>query len=221
MQLLAVCLLFSILLLAQVRVVWLGLLAFICFMPAMGLRWNPRDRRKLLAGACLCLGLFLAVPKSRHLLWARAQSFHLTEMSIQQRLAVLHTTSVLKTHWLSGVGFGQFPTACEPYYHSNLSWVGTPDNQYLRWLIENEILGFCLLMAFFVGLVHAGWKKIQLMEDVQEADFYKSLLAGWLCTAFTFLFFDGFYWGACNMTFWSLLGMFAVCLKAPGATLAD
>jgi len=31
----------------------------------------------------------------------------------------------------------------------------------------------------------------------------------------TFLFFDGFYWGACNMTFWMLLGLFAACTKSP------
>ncbi|MCX5796592.1 MAG: O-antigen ligase family protein [Elusimicrobia bacterium] len=211
----AIALLSSILLLAQVRSAWVGMLAAMILMHALGLTRNPRGTIKIMAGILLCLGILMAWPRTQHLLLVRLQSFQLSEESIRQRLAVLQTAKVLQDRWLLGVGFGQFPTACKPYFHSTLPWRGTPDNQYLRWAIENGILSFGLLLAFFAGLVRAGWQKIKLMDDPQEADFYKSLLVGWASIAVTFLFFDGFYWGACNMTFWCFLGLFATCLKPP------
>ena len=138
-------------------------------------------------------------------------------MTIRERLDILETTTVLKKRGLVGVGFGQFPTASRTYYPSVRIWRGTPDDQYLRWAIENGIPSLLLLIAFFVGIIRAGWAEIRGMKDVQDADFYKSLLAGWFGLSVTFLFFDGFYWGACNMTFWALLGMFAACLKPADA----
>lgn len=195
------------------------MLTTIILMPTVGLQRNSRETTKIIAGTLLCFGIFLAWPKTHDAIWGRFQSFHFTETNIRARLDVLETAKVLKDHWAFGVGFGQFPTACKPYYHSVIPWFNSPDNQYLRWAIENGVLSFILLLTFFAGLVRAGWKKIQLMKDVQEADFYKSLLVGWLSVAVTFLFFDGFYWGSCNMTFWSFLGLFATCLKPPSQGL--
>lgn len=222
---LSVGILFSILVLARVRSAWLGMLVTIILMHVVGLQRNYRETIKIILGLLLCAAIFLAWPKivvqfklqqpadpNHEMLWHRIKSFHFTERSIRERLEVLHTIKVLKDHWLVGVGFGQFPTASKPYYPSTLVWNGTPDDQYLRWVIENGVLSLVLLLAFFVGLIHAGWKKIKLMTDIQEANFYKSLLVGWLSMVVTFLFFDGFYWGACNMTFWSFLGLFATCL---------
>jgi hypothetical protein len=213
--LIAVGILASILLLAQVRSVWLGALAAALMMQSFGLLRNRRETIKIAAGALLCLGVFLAWPKTHELLWSRFNSFHFAQSSIRERLDVLRTTEVLKDRWFLGLGFGQFPTAAKPYYPTALIWRGTPDDQYLRWAIENGIPSLLLLTAFFIGFVRAGWASIRRMKDVQEADFYKSLLVGWLSVGITFLFFDGFYWGACNMTFWSLLGLFATCLKSP------
>ena len=218
LHLASISLLVAILLLARVRGVWVGMLAAVLLMAATGVQKNFREIAKFVAGTLLCLGLFLALPKTKVLLLDRFHSFHLTENTIQDRLELLQTVKGLKGRWLSGVGFGQFPTECRPYYRDDRPWrpwPGTPDDQYLRWTIENGILSFCVLAAFLIGLVRAGWKKIQLMEDVAEADFYKSLLSGWGSLVVTFLFFDGFYWGACNMTFWALLGMLAACLKIP------
>lgn len=214
-HLLGVGIIAAILLLAQVRAVWVGLSAVVLLMMIAGLKKNLRETAAITAGVLLCVGTFLAWPKTHALLWDSSHPFHLTELSIQQRLAVLQTAGVLKDHWFLGIGFGQFPTVCKAYYHSELPWSGTPDNQYLRWAIENGVVSFGLLSAFFVGLILAGWKRIKDLRDVQQAEFYKSLLVGWGGLAVTFLFFDGFYWGACNMTFWSLLGMFATCLKTP------
>jgi hypothetical protein len=218
-NLFAVGALASILLLAQVRSTWLAILATLLLMPAVGLLRTRREAIRIIAGALLCIGVFMAIPKTHALLGSRLNSFHLTQTSIKERLAVLHTAAVLKDHWLLGVGFGQFPMACKSYYPPAMIWLGTPDNQYLRWAIENGIPSTILFAVFLIGLVRAGWNKILRMKDVQEADFYKSLLVGWIGVCVTFLFFDGFYWGACNMTFWSLLGIFATCLKPESATL--
>ena len=213
-HLLGAATLLSMLLLSQVRAVWAATLAAMVLMPVVGLHRNWRDAVRIVGGTLLCLGAFLCWPKTSGILWARFNSFHLTNNSIRERLEVLRTVQVLKDQWLAGVGFGRFSVACRPYYPSSLVWNDTPDNQYLRWAIENGIVSFVLLLAFFVGLVRAGWKKIKAMKDPQETDFYKSLLVGWLSLAVTFLFFDGFYWGACNMTFWCLLGLFATCLSS-------
>lgn len=214
-HLITVGILASTLLLTQVRSAWLGTLAGLLLMQAFGLLRNRREIIKLTAGALLLLGIFLVWPKTHDLLWSRFHSFHFSQSSIQERLQILQTTAVLKDRWFLGVGFGQFPTVCKPYYPATLIWRGTPDDQYLRWAIENGLPSLLLLIAFLIGLVRAGWGEIRRMKDVQEADYYKSLLVGWLGVCVTFFFFDGFYWGACNMTFWALLGLFATCLKSP------
>ena len=211
--LLAVGILTSILLLAQVRSAWVGMLAILLLMQAVGLLRERRETIKIAAGALVLLSVVLAWPETRDLLWTRLHSFHLSQSSIHERLAALRTVAVLKDHWALGVGYGQFPTACRLYYPSAVVWQGTPDDQILRWAIENGVPSLLLLAAFLIGLIRAGWEKIGRMRDIQEADYYKSLLVGWLGVCTTFIFFDGFYWGACNMTFWSLLGLYAVSLK--------
>lgn len=209
----AVGILSSMLLLAQTRAVWVGTLVAVMLMQAVGLLRGRREAIKIAAGVFLCLGIFLAWPPTQRLLWPKIISFQPSDRSIRERLEVFQTLRVLKDRWLFGVGFGQFPTACKPSYPRGLTWNNTPDDQYLRWTIENGIAGSALLAAFFVWLIRAGWKKIKLMTDIRQADFYKSLLVGWSSVAVTFLFFDGFYWGACNMTFWCFLGLFATCLS--------
>jgi hypothetical protein len=203
-----------LLFLAQVRSAWIGALAVLFLICAVGLRRNLREVAVFVAATIACFVFLFIWPRTHGMLSPRLESFHFSESSIRQRLAALETITVLKKRWLLGVGFGQFPTACRPYYHSDLPWSGTPDDQYLRWAIENGIPSLILLAAFLVGIIRAAWKKIGAMGDVRQEDFYKSLLVGWGGIAVTFLFFDGFYWGACNMTFWCLLGLFAGCLSS-------
>lgn len=217
----AISLLFSILLLARVRAVWLGTGVAIALMPLVGLCRNRREIAKILAGTMVGLCIFVATPRTRQILWPRFNSFHLSEGSIRNRLELLKTGAILKDRGLFGVGFGQYAVACDPYYHGDRwlpyfrgqTWIGTPDNQYLRWAIENGLPSLALLIVFFCGLMWAGWEKIATMDDVEQADFYKSILVGWVSIAVTFFFFDGFYWGACSMTFWCFLGLFAACLS--------
>lgn len=206
--------LLSIVLLAQVRAAWVGLLVSIVLMHIVNLPRDSHGSLKIIAGLIVGMGIFLALPKTHDLLMNRFNSFSLTERSIRERLEVLQTVKVLKDHFFLGVGFGQFPIACRPYYPRALVWNNTPDNQYLRWVIENGVPSFIILLSFFIGLISAGWKKIRSMRDPQKADFYKSLFVGWASIAVTFLFFDGFYWASCCMTFWCFLGAFATCLRS-------
>lgn len=211
----------SLLLLAQVRSAWVAALAAVLLTHVLGLQRNRRVDMLALAAAAGCLVLFLFWPRTHEMLSRRFDSLHLSEASIRQRLAVLKTAAILKDRGVLGVGFGQYPAACRPYFRgdSKLFWMGTPDNQYLRWAIENGVPSLALLVTFFTGLIRAVWKKTRSMGDRQEADFYRSLLIGWASLAVTFLFFDGFYWGACNMTFWCLLGLIArVASESPGET---
>ncbi len=215
-QLIFVGALSSILLLAQVRSVWVAALAAFILMSAVGLQRNRRETIKISAGVLLCLGLFWVWPKTHEILRARLSSFNITEVSIRDRLGALRTAKVIKDLWVLGVGFGQFPkfkTPSSPYAPGVVLWSNTPDNQYVRWAVENGLPSLIIMTTFFIGLIRAGWKKVRLIQDVQRADFYKSVLVGWLSIVVTFLFFDGFYWGACNMTFWCLLGLFATCLR--------
>jgi hypothetical protein len=203
----------SVLILSQVRSVWLAALMSLAAMGMLGLWRDRRDAVKCTVWAACCLAFFLAWPRTHHMLWSRLNSFHLEDASIRARLRVLQTALVLRDHGLFGVGYGQFPTACRQYAPQGQIWEATPDNQYLRWAIENGVASLLLLVTFLVGFVRAGWKRIELIADARQADLYKCLLAGWLSVAVTFFFFDGFYWGACGMTFWCLLGLFGTCLR--------
>jgi hypothetical protein len=209
----AVCIIFSLLLLSQVRTVWIATIVAITLILLLSHKHNKRENLALISGGFVCLAIFLALPKTSHMLRNRLNSFHLTNRSIHERLQFLQTAKVLKDYWLVGAGYGQFSAACKPSYPKGQYWNDTPDNQYLRWAIENGLPSLVLLFAFIAGIIRTGWEKIQHMEDPQEADLYKSLLIGLLSIAVTFMFFDGFYWGASNMTFWCFLGLFATCLK--------
>lgn len=212
--------LFSILLLCQVRTVWLMTLASLIAMGAVGLLKDRRDTAAIIAGALVLFGVYLAWPRTHHLLWPRMNSFHLADASIRERLRALNTAQALKDHSLFGVGFGQFPATSGRFSPIGLGLDATPDNQYLRWAIENGVPGLGLLLTFIAWLIHAGWARIQQIRVAREADFHKAMLVGWASVAGTFLFFDGFYWGACDMTFWCLLGLFASCLT-PAETSAS
>lgn len=212
-RLLALGALFSIIALARVRAAWIGILTAVVLTWVVAARQDRRALLKLGAVLLMCFSGFLVWPKTRVMLWQRLNSFHLSEESIRIRLDLLGTAAVLKERWLAGVGFGQFPTECKAYYRGARPWIGTADDQVLRWATENGVPSLLLLAAFFLGLIRAGWGKIRRMEDARRADFYRALLVGWASLATTFLFFDGFYWGACNMTFWALLGLFAACLR--------
>lgn len=208
---------FSMLALSSVRGAWLAMLAATALMTLMGLLGKRREAVKFISAAAICLTVFYALPWLHGPLAGRATTFHLADNNIRYRLDVLETSRVLKDRWFAGVGFSQFPTVCKAYYRGTLPWLGTADDQYLRWVIENGIPALVLLFGFFFGLIRSGWRKIARFESVERADFYKSLLVGWVSVAIMFLFFDGFYWGACNMTFWSLLGLFATCLSGEAA----
>jgi hypothetical protein len=203
----------AVLLLAQVRAAWLATAATLGVMVALNRGTASRRLTLPVLTALAFLAAAVAVPSTRRDLLLRIDSFHLRENSISQRLSALETARILLVRGGRGVGFGMFPTAARAYYNSPLPWNGTPDNQYLRWAIESGLPSLTLLAAFFFGLIRACLRQLRRMKDAAQVQIYNALLAGWAGMAAMFLFFDGFYWGACNMTFWSLLGLLATCLK--------
>lgn len=216
----AVCLLSSILILAGSRSAWMGLGVSLVLMASTGLIKSRFEWLSIAGSVLFLLGAACALPGPRHALWSRLHSFHFAENGIRTRLYGWETARMLKDCWAWWVGYGQYPSAADryyrgprwlPYFHGQ-TWIGTPDSQYLRWAIENGILSLTLLAAFFAGLIRESWARIQSIADAEAVDFYKALLAGWAAVATTFMFFDGYYWGACNMTFWALLGLFATSL---------
>lgn len=141
------------------------------------------------------------------------QSLPLKQTSVRHRLESYRTVGALKGRSMFGAGYGQYPNVYLAYYKGPLEHLPTPDNQYLRWLIETGIWGFTALIGFISWLIRAGQTRLKDRNDLDEARVYNAFLAGWAGIATSFIFFDGFYWGACNMTFWSFLGLWATCLK--------
>lgn len=200
--------LMAILIVSQARSAWLGTSAMVLAALAMGFLRGRQEGTAAVACVAVC-GLFLAAwPRAHHFIVERAHSFHL-QGSIHERLDALRSIAILKDRWLVGVGFGQFPAAAAHRFSVREPWSETPDDQYLRWSIENGLFGALSLAAFLVSVVVLGWRSIGRFSDVASADYYKALLIGWLGISVTFVFFDGYYWGACAMTYWCLLGMFA------------
>lgn len=143
------------------------------------------------------------------------QGFLSKYTSLEHRLESWRTVAALKGHWFFGVGYGQYPNVYLAHYRGPLDHLPTPDNQYLRWFIETGVWGLAALAGLLAWLICAGRRRLKESADAEQARIYNALLAGWAAIATTFVFFDGFYWGACNMTFWSFLGLWAVCLKRP------
>jgi len=213
LQVAAVCPLILAAFWAPARSGWVGLASTLVIYSVLTFKEN---KRFLPNSFLLLLGIILlgwTIPSIRQRTLQSAASFNLQDRNILHRLGSYPTAQALKGHWLSGVGYGRYPQVYRPYYRGPIPDLPTPDNQYLRWLIETGLVGFAALALFLGGLIRAVWKKIKTLEDSETAGFYKALLAGWAGIATTFLFFDGFYWGACNMTFWCFLGLLATCLK--------
>lgn len=207
--------LFSVILLSQARSGWVGLITCMGIYVLLNFKENKRGTTCIFYGALAVLFLALIFPQTRQRVLTRVQSFNLRDQDIRHRLGSYPTVAALKGRWLFGAGYGNYPKVYQTHYTGPFPNLATPDNQYLRWLIETGIVGFGTLVLFLRGLVLAIWRRIRVLEgeDPEEGGFYKALLAGWAGIATTFLFFDGFYWGAPNITFWCFLGLAATCLK--------
>lgn len=209
----AALLMLFLILISQSRSAWVGLAVLLAAHALLMLRNNAMAALRPAGAVALMLLGSLLIPATRQRIVSTARNYHLSEVNISHRLASYSTVAALKGRALLGVGYGQYPQVYRPYYDGPAPWVSTPDNQYLRWLIETGIAGSIALFVFLGIILQRGLNAISKMTDRQDAELYKALLAGWAGLAATFLFFDGFYWAACNMTFWALLGLFATCLK--------
>src|SRR5689334_17377064 len=91
----------------------------------------------------------LAIARDRFVLWGptrgrlvhRAQSFNRGNPDIQHRIGAWPTWQALRGHAAFGVGYGNYPAVYAAYYTGPFKTLATPDNQYLRWLIENGVIG--------------------------------------------------------------------------------
>src|SRR5437773_3902956 len=108
-----------------------------------------------LRGHAIVLMISLAFPSARALIVTRVKSFNFQNRDIQHRLGSLTVVRSLKGHWLFGVGYGNYPKVYSPYYTGPFHFLDAPDNQYLRWLIENGVVGFGVFLAFLIGLGRA------------------------------------------------------------------
>jgi len=205
--------LMSLILLSNARSGWV---AVIVGVTAYLLLSTGEARRKagwVLAGAVFLVALWLSWPSNLARVVSRAHSFTLKNQDVQHRLGSLPTVGAMKGRWLFGVGVGNYPKVYAPYYRGPFKYLSTPDNQYLRWLIETGIAGFGVLMLFLGGLAHACWRRMTSAAFQGDRPFYAAVLAGWISIATTFLFFDGFYWIGPNMTFWGFLGLLTATLR--------
>lgn len=209
---LAAVVILLVVVLARSRSGWAGLAVGLFLAGALMFRGPAR---LAVCSAVVTGGILLAlwIPPWTRVPQANGEVSVRMGVTLEARLEHYRTLAALKGRWFGGVGYGQYPAVYRPHYSGPIPELPVPDNQYLRWLIENGVLGLSSLVAFLGGIVAAGWRRIRSMTDPIQADFYRALLAGWAGIATTFLFFDGFYWGASNMTFWSFLGLFATCLK--------
>lgn len=209
---------FVLVALAHSRTGWVGL--FVAISAYLFL--SRQDKRFLRLCGGIALGVMVvgaSIPASRTNVLDRLRMFRKDDIDIQHRLGSYSTVRALVGRWAFGVGYGQYPRIYRPYYRGpaeDYPSLATPDNQYLRWLIETGVAGLAALIVFFGVNVAAGWRGMQSMGSL-ERGFYEALLCGWLGVASTFFFFDGFYWGGCNMTFWAFFSMFVACIKEPAA----
>jgi O-antigen ligase len=201
--------LFGLVSYSQVRSSWVGmsagLIAYAALSPRLQSRW-------LLIGTGAVISLLLLFAPSRHRLVDRAQSFTRTNRDILHRTGSWPTVKALRGRALSGVGYGNYIAVYRPYYTGPFAFLPTPDNQYLRWLIENGLIGAVTLAAVLIGLARRTLKTLMQLGE-PDAEFYLAVWVAWFSMAVTFLFFDGFYWIGPNMTFWCLLGILSSCLR--------
>jgi hypothetical protein len=191
---------------SKVRSSWVGAAAGLLVYGYFSFRTNPRRAAKGSLLLVLVGGISLGVPAVRSAIFTRTASFTRTNRDIQHRLGSLPVVHALDQHSLWGVGYGNYGQVYKPYYTGPFSFLDTPDNQYLRWLIENGILGLAALMVFLIGVLRMGIS-LGLHGSESEQTFYLAVFASWLTLAITFFFFDGFYWTGPNMTFWCLSGI--------------
>lgn len=154
--------------------------------------------RIVLGVAIVLIGL-AAHPRSRKNLTERLNpSMTVKELSAGHRVEVYRTAGrFLREHPFIGIGTRQYEKQIAGYatYDNAL---GTPDNQYLRLLAENGLLGF----SAFVGL--CGFLLVSLWQNRagEGLPFFLSA-AGFVATM---VFLDGLYWPAPSMMFMAIAG---------------
>jgi O-antigen ligase len=121
--------------------------------------------------------------------------------------AFLMTGRVLHDHPFLGLGQGLFEENYARYRPEQMSpLIPSPDNQYLRRLMETGIIGFAALLwalgAYALKIVTSLRKGLAREQHTLLAGLAGGLLAG--CAAF--FFFDGYIWLSTQLAFFSIAG---------------
>lgn len=108
--------------------------------------------------------------------------------------------NMIKDNPLWGVGLGSFPEQYdiyrEPYMDEKIK---SPDNQFLRLIVETGVFGFLGFMVFIGFLM----RRLTSVGDGVSIGLLSSVLTGCL----GFMTFDGFYWFPTHFIFCSILGL--------------
>jgi hypothetical protein len=185
---------------------WVGLLAGGMAYFLLMARRHPKMLRNGLAGLAGMFVLSLCVPATRSSLSRGLEHCTMDNRDVAHRVASYRVAGVLKEHPLFGAGYGRYPKVYQAYYRGPIPRDDSPDNQFLRWLIENGIVGFAGLLAFLFIVVRDSLRGLAALPP-EDQDLYRAAAAGCCSIAAMMMFFDGFGWIGPNMTFWCLLGI--------------
>jgi len=121
-------------------------------------------------------------------------------------------------HPLMGVGFGNYPAIYKEVHVPGVeSDIPTPDNQFLRWVVENGLIGLGLFAAFWTWFI-ARWLAVRNRAAGSAANaLLPFLLLGMGGFLVNLMALDGFFWLATNYAFWLMTGL-ALALIQIGET---
>jgi hypothetical protein len=214
LNLIAFCILAAIVIWSGSRSGLVGALCAVSVYALLAGRANRPLARRIVLVLVATVAISAAVPAIRVSFENRLSDWTAANQDIQHRLGALPTIRALRDHFIFGLGYGNYPIAHQLYYRGPFRFLEVPDNQYLRWLVENGALGGTALLLYLAGLIAAllrKWKSAP--QDARLFD--AAVISGWIGVAVTFLFFDGFYWIGPNMTFWGFLAIAGSTLQNP------
>ena len=115
---------------------------------------------------------------------------------------------IMKTNALFGIGFGNYPKAYDEFRVEGVQAnISSPDNEYLRWLAENGLIGSLGLVAFWALFAKALLKNLKTPSSLARRSLLTALCLSIGSSLINFMALDGFFWLATNFSFWFMVGL--------------